>query len=599
MDRLRIALAAVFPWALAATLASSLVMRDALMPGAVTATGLLTGGVLAGLGLAVPRGRWNHRVSLAVLLVALATSSLALSSAMALNPSISFIGVVGLNNGTALFALGAVWFAAGIVCADARSLRRTLAVVGVSGGLFTGAAVIEALAQGLQRAQGAAAGVFENSNSLGEFLAVAVVCSVAWALTATSPWPRRAGWGLGLVSIAGMAMTTSRTGALGLALALAFAAAIVWLRPSPKKALALSVGFTGLAGAFTAVIAAASAGVLGSGVTRFVASFGTDRDAIWRSALAHFLRSPVIGAGLQQFSAIIQWTVAADGSFNAYATNDPHNIVLAVLLGGGVLGLILVATAVGAVLSAAVDRADVQGDRRAAALVAAVPVVVIGVGLVNWIAPAAMLVAAAVAGAWLRPKTGRRDPEAPTLSERRWYHALVAAMSAAAIVLAMFNGLALKADAAYDSAPAKAGDIAAAAELEALYRQWEEPGFISLSLRDLIPLALSGDASAARRARAFLAESSRDTAWSADLAVDQAVLAALDVSQRKESFTQYEAVVTSARRADPSSGLWDALEAVQAGRLGLAAAARTHALDALRSPMDDQTRALMTRMAGR
>jgi hypothetical protein len=324
-----------------------------------------------------------------------------------------------------------------------------------------------------------------------------------------------------------MAMTTSRTGALGLALALAFAAAIVWLRPSAKKALALSVGFTGLAGAFTAGIAAASAGVLGSGVTHLVASFGTDRDAIWRSALAHFVRAPIIGAGLQQFSAIIQWTVSADGSFNAYATNDPHNIVLAVLLGGGILGLLLVATAVGAVLWAAADRADVTGDRRAASLVAAVPVVVIGAGLVNWISPAAMLVAAAVAGAWLRPKTGRRDPEAPSLSERRWYHGLVAAVSVAAVVLAMFSGLALKADAAYDSGPAKAGDVAAATKLEDLYRQWEEPGFISLSLQDLIPLALSGDASAAKRAGAYLAESPKDAAWSADLAVDEAVLAAI------------------------------------------------------------------------
>ena len=598
MGRLHRALSAIFPWALAVTLASGLVMRDALMPGAVTATGLLVGGLLAGLGVLSSRAQWSRGVSVAVWLVMIATTMLSVSSALSLNPSVSFIGVVGLNNGTALFSLGAVWFAAGIVCADARSLRRTLAVVGVAGGLFTAAAVIEALTQGLQRAQGAAAGVFENSNSLGEFLAVAVLCSVAWALTDKALWAKLAGWGLALVSIAGMAMTTSRTGALGLALGLAFAGAITWLRPSRNKALGLSIGVTGIAGAFTAAIAAASVGAFGAGVTHFVASFGTDRDAIWRSAFAHLQRSPVIGAGLQQFSAIIQWSVAADGSFNAYATNDPHNIVLAVLLGGGIVGLLAVATAVGSVLWVGADRADRAGDRRVAALVAAVPVVVIAAGLVNWVAPAAMLAAAAVAGAWSRPKAVPLEPDAPGRVERHWYNVPVVVMAAGAVVLAIFSGVAQKADAAYDAVAARSGDTGAAVQLEDLYRQWDEPGFISLSLQDLIPLALSGDASAAKRADAFLAESSNDAAWSADIAVDEAVMAALDVSQRKRTFSQYEAVVAGARRTDPSSGLWYALEAVQAGRLGLTAEARARALQALRFPMDEQSRALMTRIAG-
>ncbi len=77
-----------------------------------------------------------------------------------------------------------------LLAADGRALRQTLAVVSIAGGAFTSVAVWEALRSGVQRGQGAAAGVFENSSSLGSFLAVSAVAALAWAFLERRSWVR-------------------------------------------------------------------------------------------------------------------------------------------------------------------------------------------------------------------------------------------------------------------------------------------------------------------------------------------------------------------------------------------------------------------------
>jgi hypothetical protein len=163
----------VYPYLVVLPFLLTGLLPDTLNPGVVTVAGLLLGGALCMLALMTALRPLSRGAALAAGSLIGSAVWFALAATWATNPTISLVGLVGLHNGAALWALGAVWVAAGLLWANARSLRETLLGVALSGAFFSVALMYEVLKDGGQRAQGYPAGLFENSNSAGELFAVA------------------------------------------------------------------------------------------------------------------------------------------------------------------------------------------------------------------------------------------------------------------------------------------------------------------------------------------------------------------------------------------------------------------------------------------
>ena len=102
-----------------------------------------------------------------------------------------------------------------------------------------------------------------------------------------------------------------------------------------------------------------------------------------------------------------------------------------------------------------------------------------------------------------------------------------------------------------------------------------------------------GNAAARPIVEDLLARSAQDAQWRSELAVVQ-LLALEAIDQNDASrFPRYAAIVEKARLADPASGLWSALAARDAARVGLADKAKSYAEEALTHPVDDATRTLL------
>jgi hypothetical protein len=582
------------PWLIGAVLAATALLPHDLNPGVVTAAGLLVGGTLALVGAIANRKQIERSTLTSVVLVSALAAWLTIRAFSATNPEISLAGIVGLNQGASLYVLGLVWLLAGLLCSDGRTLRSILGVSAGAGVAFTLAATWEHVFMGANRTQGAAAGFFENSTTLGGFLAVAAFCALILAVSSDTRSGRGAACLAGVASLVGTFAASSRVGMLGLGAGLCFALAAHSIRSPRGRALLAGVAAPSVVLAVSGLMIAASLGILGTQVQSTIDKLGTERDVIWRSAAMQFTEAPIVGSGPQQFSAFIEWRVTADGGFAGYITNDPHSMLLSVALGGGAMGVALMLGAGSTLLWSLLRGAAQTKHRLGASLLASLPVVAIGSALVDRTSPASILIVMAVSGAALRPRISK---ETRGTISRAHIRPLAMAGAVVGLGLALLTGYAAGFDRQFLAMSTTVDARLTFAEAIELYEQWPEPGFLGLAEQAIAPAALAGDPEAITMARRLLVLSTRDAAWSCDLAADRTLLRASDVKG-----SSMQSVVTAAEtgiEADGTSGLWYALEATAASRRALPVEASKYALLALGRPLDPETRALMLEIAER
>jgi len=600
VERASTVMAKAYPWLVATAIASVALVPAQMSAGLSSAIGLLLAGLLAvsGMSAHVRTDFWTR-----VLLVsaAAAIAWFTFTSLRAANPAVSFVGMLGQHNGTALIVMGAAWFLAGVFVASQRAMRLTTWFVAIAGGVFSLAAFAEMAMSGAQRVQGFAAGFFENSSSLGQFLGVAALASAAWALTESHSARRWLAWSLGAIAVVATLATSSRTGLLALAAGVALAWLAMSLPRSTRVTNWLAASVAAAPFVITGVLVAASTSRLGAAARVAVATLGTDRDAIWEAAAHAVGRAPLLGTGLQQFSAWITWSTAG-----GTPTTDPHNVVLALLLGGGVVGLALAAVAWTAVVFLVVRTA-----RNAAswpvALVAVTPIALTISSLVSWTTPAALTAAAALSGAAVgvglaresAPKLAKASKKAAAAAAAqstpsawdgiaRWGVAFVGVSSLIAGVIVLWS---LPAQFAFVSSPAPD-------RLAGLYERWPDPAFASVAIRSLTQSAAAGDPAAVAALDSLIERSGRDAAWRVDLTGAQLLAVQTLTGSDPSGFERFEAIAQQGSVADPQSGLWDALRALEANRLGLTDEARRYARLALAFELDAETRATLEQIAG-
>ncbi len=190
------------------------------------------------------------------------------------------------------------------------------------------------------------------------------------------------------------------------------------------------------------------------------------------------------------------------------------------------------------------------------------------------------------------------------LQRAAWWAA--GGLSAGCVALAVAAALSLPGEYAYVSTygsifAGPKGDPEAydtSLRLTAAYRSWPEPGFVRQALRGVTRQIWLGNPEAAVQAEALLLATTRDAEWSGDLALNQLFAAeALDKNSQAR-FDRYASIAARGAKADPSTGLWWALAANQASRLGLSGRAAGYAKQALEYPLDDPpSRAYLEKIA--
>jgi len=594
MQRIRESMARGLPWGVAIALLAGM---NRLHPAGVSLVGLGVGVTLVGAAVYSQRRRLDRTSSVAVLLMATSLLWLLTCAVLADNPLVSLVGTAGSHNGAVIWALGFAWFLAGILAGDGHALRRTGGVIAAGGALFSTAAFFERFTSGAERAQGYAAGFFENSNSLGAFLAVAALAGVMTALTSRRPLTRWLAYAAAAVSAAGITVTSSRTGLIALLAGGVWVLLLGLIPASRTRNAAVSIGVPVVAAAASALGVAASLGRLGPALQDVVAGIGTDRDAIWRAAYAQIERSPLLGVGPDRFSAVITWGLGPnDGTFTQF-TSHPHSLVLAIVIGGGLLGALLIGASAAALLWKGSELQGHSTRKWAAAFVTALPVAVIAEGLVNWVPPSAMLAVAAVMGtafgASLRhvPAEGRQASRAPLT-----VIASVIAVLAGASLFAL-SAWALPSEVVAARAAARPGDYALVAEQVEAYRRFPEPELAVQALRSQTRQVWLGNTDAAAQAVTLVQASSRDARWRASLAVTHILAEEAIVENGHGEFGRYLDAVERGVEADPSSGLWYAMAAREASQRGEAMLAAEYATKAQEYPMDNATREVLEQIA--
>lgn len=576
--------ARAYPWCFAVTMATVVFGPSRLgAAGLTTAVGLLIASVLLAVGVSARR-TFDSALAAAMLAGLLAAGWFAFTSLRALNPSVSFVGMVGQHNGTAMLVFALAWTAASALYGSAVSLRWVTRVTAVAGGLFTVAALVETMLSGAERMQGRAAGFFDNSSSLGQFLGIAVIASVAWAVSARSKQESWAGWGLAGLSLVGIFASGSRLGLVAVVSAALIWAAVTYLPRSRRVTMAVSAVIAVAPLALTAALVAASLGKAGGALRAMVAAVGTDRDAIWSAAAAHISTSPLAGRGLQQFSAWITWGVQG-----GTPTTDPHNAVLAIVLGGGLIGAVLAGIAWVAGVWAVV-RLATDARSHAVTLVASAPIALLASSLAGWTNPASLAASCALAGTALGVAAGR-ESKTPVRTELvvRW---IVPILAGAALMSGAFVALSLPTQYALSRATA-------ASDFEQLYDRWRDPAYAAQSIGAAIPALAAGDAQVAAATESLIERSANDTSWRVDLAASQMLAVQAIYRDDPAGFERFTRIAERGRSADPRSGLWDVLSATEADRLGLTQQAADHAERALAYDLDDETAAVMRSLVDR
>lgn len=513
------------------------------------------------------------------------------ASLTAVNPLVSFIGKQGQHAGSMLWLGAASTFAAVLSRPRAGDAGRVARAVAVAGALLAASAVADVV--GLLesfRFSPEPAGIMESSVSLGQVLVVASGAALAWALSAKARLQRLAALAVFTVIAGGLIASGARAAWVGLAVG------------------AAAVGLTALAGrrfpaagrvAAVATGAALAIGVLVAwqlfapsalGRASEFAEATNDRSVIWASAFAGSDQDLWTGAGPEQFSAWLSWDSDPGVSLDITSTYDPHNLAVYWLHAGGIVGLGLAVGAAVLVLARMWGVATRQAYRLGIiALIGGVYAWGASV-MFTWVNAVALLLVAMIAGVLLGARTGpsHADSGRPGAT---------AVLTVAFVVLVAVVSIAiwwtpLMGELEWLQAT-KAGPASSAEEVRIAQRSGY-PSAAAIAVQ-----ALSREANAEpERAERLLRQAEpleeiieRDSVWHVD-----AALAGIEIETARVTLLErggwqdMERYIAAGKRADPATGLWDYIGAVQAERLGEDGAMREHAREALAFPLPDPVR---------
>lgn len=560
VERIERAVPWVVPVATAGLIAAPVLGPAELNPAIALMVSACAAAVMLALAAARGPGRANGPVLSALAGAAALVVWLCARSLTAADPLSSFFGTIAQHTGAALYLLALLWTIAAFALGSRVALRRLLVTIALGAGASAVLAIAEALTSG-DRGWGSAAGPFENSASLGAFLALGLLSAAGWYRAARSHRERIASALCALLMLGGVAAAESRVAVAGLAAGLAVTAALAHGPAAARARRLLPLAVPSLALGTSIALALLSGAPPGSPLRGLIASLGTGRDAIWRSALAQLEQAPLFGSGPEQFSAWVSWSLEG-GLLRYNGTYDPHNAVLAIGTGGGIVGLALFMLATGAAVRALVGAFEASGSPRALAPIIAAPIALGGAALFAWLTPVATLTAAALVGCTLAAAGTNAAPGQDIMPRARTEVPVRAALGALALAALAIAGASLPMLGA-EARFARVQQTGSAEELIGLYRAWPDPSIAHTALDRAL-----AEPGRAERVRTLLNVPAGQSSWHVDLALREVFITQEALARDPSQWPRFAAAIERGVQADPASALWPTVAAVQADALG-------------------------------
>jgi len=548
-----------------------------------------------------------RRSLLAVGIAAIPVVFIAIRSALAYDPRVSLIGTVGQHAGSLLWLTALCALGAAALTVRPGDLGRMSRAFGVTGAVLAVAGVLDRLgAFASIRYSTEPSGFMENSVSLGQVLVVAAGCAAAWALGSRSMVQRTVAWITFGTVLGGLLIADSLGAWVGLGVGVVVALAAYGLARAGKlgPALVASVLVAVLALSTVWLVVMLSNGVQ-PGFEKTLADASNNRFRIWTSAVAQFRAMPVIGEGAEQFSAWVTWDVDPGPALRKTGTYDPHNLGLWWLLAGGIAGTLAAIAGAWALTERSLALLAARPAPPVAALFAGVAAWTVS-ALFAWVSPLALMMAAVVSGALVALAPDPQKSPAPAAEEAGDAEAtaepageavtpapgrgriLVGVLASIGVVVVV--GL-FVAGASYEYVWARSVDLGqpdgGALVLAAV--ETGDPSLASIAVDALFARVRTGG-EGPQEVR-ILTKSiepvlRRAAVWHVDAAFSLFSLETVDLGVKTDTdFGDVAAVLDSARKADPTTGFWDTIGALQAESMGFTEAAKVLREAALSHPL--------------
>lgn len=537
----------------------------------------LTAALLAGgwmlIGGGVSRGLMAVMGLASVVLAPLLVSGL-----LAANPWVSIVGLVGQHNGWLLWLLGWCWFALGALSgrAGGRGTATAIKVLAVAGSLAAAASLVDAVGAfaWLRRFSDEPSGFLESSIAVGQFLLVTAGAAIAWTLAERPERRLLPGLASGLI-LAGIGVSMSNAALVGVAVAAAVAGAMWVTRQRDeraRKAAALAPPLLATA-ALSALVALAVTTRPG-----WLSSLLNLRPTLWRAAWEAFLGAPLLGRGPEQFSAWVDWTITPAGGLSVQGGFDPHHAGLALLVAGGVLGLVAALVSGLAVAQPVLRSVATGGFGTPVWLFAGLAGWLVAIQT-SWTDPLSAMCAAFLAGL-LAGRAYKDEPLRPAGARTGWALATVAVVVAVALTPSALREI------SWSLGSATAASLTV-----------EDPTYAYEHIRGGL-LRFTGDSASDAELLESLDRTfegiAADAVWHVDIALTWAELTQTRaVMFGREDEVALSKALAAGVQADPGSSIWPTIGALEAQRSGTPEQAREYAAQAIELGVPEQVEAIL------
>ena len=547
---------------------------------AAALTALLCGGLWPALIIGI-RLRWLRRPSRAVLFMLAASAAavgvLTVRSAFAVGSRVSLWGAVGQHSGALTWVVALLILVASCCANRPGDLGRSARALAIAGAMLAVAALVQRTGLfAAVRFSAEPSGIMENSGSLGQMLSVTLFAAIAWALGSRQMTQRLAAWSCLVVVVAGLAVTYSIGAWVGVGVGGAVGIVTFMLARRSSFSARLTAGV--LVGVMIVSIAGL-AWMLSDGIapgleTRLAAA-SNDRFTIWTSAIDQVAQAPVVGSGAEQFSAWVNWGLDSQSGLNKTATYDPHNLALNWLLSAGLLGAVLALCAASVIttrlFTVLVDKPVIP----VAALVAA-PIAWMVAVMFVWTGPIALFAVALLVGQ-VGSAADAGSGWGPSDRLNLVGASAVASVGIAVVLVVFLWG----APAEYRWAMSVDRGVTDQAALVGLATQTGDPSLAVAAFEAVLGASTQDQQSNESQLAALMPALDHASTWHVDSAFARFVFAMRAVVPKNESsWNRAAAGLSAGRLADPGSGLWDSVGAIQASGLGFDEQAKNYARSA-------------------
>ncbi|MRS11757.1 MAG: O-antigen ligase domain-containing protein [Actinobacteria bacterium] len=570
----------------------------ALLPNpAATMTALVTIAIavaLTALLRPMSHGLANDRFVLAALVAP--ALALTVSSVLASNPGVSFFGSTGQRAGAATWVLCAAFAAALLRTARRGDAGRTARAAACFAAVLALAAIADRFAVfGPIPAGSLPAGLLENTLSTGQVLVMGVLCAGAWGFSAPTRLQRAVSIACGAMCVVSIAYI----GSLGTWAGLAVGVVTVAIVHAVSRAGRLRALSAGIGAAVAGLVAPAgmlliTGPAMPEGLQERLAAAASDRFPIWQSAASSAWRSPVFGVGPEQFTGFTTWGAVPPQSLSFTSTFDPHNLLLYLLVCGGVVGLGSALFACAVLARRALLPLEGRPSLPRACMVGALAGYLVSL-LFSWVTPISLALAAAIVAALV---AGRADGS-PQSRPGAWLMRVPVAAVALAIAAGLFATGGIweyrwGADLAEYGNPRIETTLAAAQDSpDPLYSIVTVQNSMNTSFAEGEPTPYDDP-----RFAVVVERLKTDADWHCTAAMTSFDLAVRDIRLgTANSWDAAGAALAAGEMADPRTGLWYYTGTAYAENLGFAAEARQYAQDGLAYDLPENVRAYMVERA--